>query len=124
MASLTTPSAAGRPALLATYLATYGGPDWFGQLRWNALIAADPLTVLRRAPVAYGKSDADGVITGGPLFADGDHGNDPYGLTLEPGPSAQMSVLNLSNPLGPVRHVLLLPGPTGLASGWTLLSQL
>jgi hypothetical protein len=117
-------SPAGRPVLLATYLATYGGADWWGQLHWNELIVADPLTVLRRAPSNYGKSDAFGVMTEGVLFANGGSGNDLYNLSLEPGPSAQLSVLNLSNPVGRVRHVLLLAGPTGLASGWTLLSQL
>ena len=114
----------GRPTLLATYLATYGGSEWVGQIHWNEIITADPLTVLRRVPDTYAKTDADGVETAGALLTDGASKNDPYGLTVAPGASAQMSVLNLTNPAAPARHAFLLAGPSGLASGWTLLSQL
>jgi hypothetical protein len=109
---------------LATYLATYGGADWWAQVRWNELIVADPLTVLRRAPVQYAKTDADGVVTEAALIAVRPGNDDPTNLTLEPGASAKLTVLDLSDPTGAVKHILLLAGPTALASGWTLLSQL
>jgi hypothetical protein len=118
------PAPSGRPVLLATYLATYGESEWVGQIHWNEIITADPLTVFRRAPDTYAKTDADGVETGGALLADSASKNDPYGLTVAPGTATQMSVMSLTNQSAPARHALLLAGPSGLASGWTLLSQL
>ncbi|HJP60971.1 MAG TPA: hypothetical protein VJ865_13270 [Gemmatimonadaceae bacterium] len=117
-------SAIGQPVLFVTYLAGYGGGDWWGQVRWNEVITTDPLAVLRRAPETYVKSDGEGVITEGALVVATPGNDDPTNLTLEPGSSAKLTVLTLSNPVGAVRHVLLLAGPNGLASGWTLLSQL
>ena len=114
----------GHPALEAGYLATYGGSQWSGQLHWIALIALDPLTVLLRVPTAYEKSDADGVMTNGALIAGGERDNDPYGPSIKPSSTTRVSVMDLTNPAAPARRVFLLAGPSGLASGWTLLSQL
>jgi hypothetical protein len=118
------PARSGHPAFEAGYLATYGGSQWSGQLHWIALIALDPLTVLLRVPTSYEKSDADGVMTGGALIAGGERDNDPYGPSIKPSATTRVSVMDLSNPAAPARHAVLLAGPSGLASGWTLLSQL
>lgn len=118
------PSAGMPPALIAMYRGIYGDSSWYGQVQWNALIAVDPLKVLRRAPRAVSRSDADGVVVGGALVPEGDNRDDVYGFMAEPGPSTRLSLLDLTNPLASRRHILLLAGPNGLASGWALVSQL
>jgi len=118
------PSSYGGPTLVASYLATYGAPQWYGQVKWNALIEVNhALTVTKRAPTSGGKSDSGGDITIGLLVPDRPNNDDAFGFSLEPGPTTQMSVLDVAN-LGAAKHIFLLAGPDGLASGWALLSQL
>jgi hypothetical protein len=119
------PSASTAPqALLAMYLGIYGDSSWVGQVHWNELIAVDPLRVVRRAPADVSKSGADGVVVGGALAPEGNHSDDVYGFRAEPGPTTQLSLLNLTNPLAGIGHIRLLAGPNGLASGWALVLQL
>jgi hypothetical protein len=117
-------SAATPPALIAMYMGIYGDSSLYGQVHWNELIAVDPLRVLRRAPQTVSRSGADGVVVGGALVPEGNHDDDVYGFRNEPGPTTRLSLLDLTNPLASARHVLLLAGPNGLASGWALVSQL
>jgi hypothetical protein len=112
------------PALEAGYLATYGGPQWSGQLHWTALIALDPLSVQLRVPMSYEKTDADGVMTDGALLLGDDRNDDQSRPSIKPSSTTRVSVMDLTNPAAPARRVFLLAGPNGLASGWTLLSQL
>jgi hypothetical protein len=112
------------PTLMAMYLGIYGDSSWVGQVHWNELIAVDPLRVLRRAPADVSKSGADGVVVGGALTPEDEHSDDVYGFRAEPGPTTQLSLLNLTNPLAGTGHIRLLAGPNGLASGWALVLQL
>lgn len=112
----------GPPMLSATYLGTYGTEQWYGEVKWNELLATQPLSVVRRAPQFYAKNVAAGVNTSGPLIADGLNRNDVLGLRPT-GPTLGLSTFDVSDELRPERHLRLPSGRTG-PSGWVLLSQL
>ena len=117
------PTADPPPRLIVEYLASYGTANWYGQVRWNELIAADSLRIMRRSPVSYGKKLPGGSAEGGPLLPDNNSPDDPYGFSYTPGTILHYSRLNLATG-GRDRHITLSTGTDVLPTGWKLLSQL
>ena len=117
------PTADAPPRLIVEYLASYGTATWYGQVRWNELVAADSLRLVKRSPVSYAKKLPNAPASGGPLVTEDTRRDDPYGLSYEPGTLLHFSTLNLGA-RAPVRHVTLMTGDGELPNGWALLSQL
>lgn len=117
------PAATPPAQLIVEYVASYGTANWYGQVRWNELLAADSLRIVSRSPLSYGKKLPGGSSAGGPLVPDEPRAEDPYGLAYEPGAILHYSTTSL-NPNAPARHVTLSTGQDVLPNGWALLSQL
>ncbi len=108
--------------VIVEYLASYGTADWYGQVRWNELIAVDSVRIMRRAPMSYGKKLPDGRTDGGPLVPEDRGTDDLSGLSYEPGAFLHYSTLS-TDPRAPARHITLSTW-AGLPNGWVLLLQL
>jgi hypothetical protein len=104
----------GRAVLVAKYSATYGTPDWIGEIDWDALVvpSADSLRVERRVPNVFGKKDHGQHETAGMLIVDKESPAGMHLLVMEGSAEALIKLL------------VLPPGPRGLPSGWVLLDLL
>jgi len=117
------PTADDPPRLIVEYLASYGTADWYGQVRWNELVAADSLRIMSRAPVSYATKLPGGSTDGGPLLPEDGRRDDPYGLSYQPGTILHYSTLT-AGARSPIRHVALLTAEGVPPNGWMLLAQL